>query len=102
MRPIIVDKMKQIFVQLLLLLSLGAWAQSEPTKVVVFDIKEEAGGGLVFWYPKGYLLRETIENYWKDLHRRNGYEVIMVEKNPSIGGTMAQLDKTFPTMDCSI
>jgi len=32
----------------------------------------------------------------------NGYEVVMVEKAPSIGGTMAQLDKTFPTMDCSI
>ena len=32
----------------------------------------------------------------------NGFEVILVEKRPSIGGTMAQLDKTFPTMDCSI
>ena len=32
----------------------------------------------------------------------NGYDVIMVEKDASIGGTMAQLDKTFPTMDCSI
>jgi len=32
----------------------------------------------------------------------SGYEVVLVEKNPSIGGTMAQLDKTFPTMDCSI
>lgn len=32
----------------------------------------------------------------------NGYEVVMVEKKPSIGGLMAQLDKTFPTMDCSI
>jgi heterodisulfide reductase subunit A len=31
-----------------------------------------------------------------------GYKVYLVEKNPSIGGTMAQLDKTFPTMDCSI
>jgi heterodisulfide reductase subunit A-like polyferredoxin len=31
-----------------------------------------------------------------------GYDVIMVEKQPSIGGVMAQLDKTFPTMDCSI
>ena len=30
-----------------------------------------------------------------------GYEVYLVEKNPSIGGRMAQLDKTFPTMDCS-
>jgi heterodisulfide reductase subunit A len=32
----------------------------------------------------------------------NGYEVVLVEKQPSIGGIMAQLDKTFPTMDCSI
>ncbi len=32
----------------------------------------------------------------------NGYDVVMVEKSPSIGGVMAQLDKTFPTMDCSI
>jgi threonyl-tRNA synthetase len=43
----------------------------------LFDIKDEAGGGLVFWYPKGYLLRETIENFWKDEHRRRGYEIIM-------------------------
>lgn len=32
----------------------------------------------------------------------NGYEVVMVEKSPSVGGIMAQIDKTFPTMDCSI
>jgi len=31
-----------------------------------------------------------------------GIETIMVEKEPSIGGLMAQLNKTFPTMDCSI
>ncbi len=31
-----------------------------------------------------------------------GFEVIMVEREPSIGGRMAQLDKTFPTLDCSI
>ncbi len=43
----------------------------------LFDIKEEAGGGLVFWYPKGYRLRETIENFWKEEHRRRGYEIIM-------------------------
>ena len=30
-----------------------------------------------------------------------GYEVDIVEKTPSIGGRMAQLDKTFPTLDCS-
>ncbi len=31
-----------------------------------------------------------------------GHQVYLVEKHPTIGGTMAQLDKTFPTMDCSI
>jgi heterodisulfide reductase subunit A len=31
-----------------------------------------------------------------------GFKVYMVEKWPSIGGHMAQLDKTFPTNDCSM
>ncbi|MDR1920163.1 MAG: FAD-dependent oxidoreductase, partial [Candidatus Adiutrix sp.] len=31
-----------------------------------------------------------------------GYYVYMVEKSPAIGGRMAQLDKTFPTNDCSM
>ncbi len=31
-----------------------------------------------------------------------GHQVYLVEKEPSIGGIMASLDKTFPTMDCSI
>lgn len=30
-----------------------------------------------------------------------GYEVDIVEKSPTIGGKMAQLDKTFPTLDCA-
>jgi len=30
-----------------------------------------------------------------------GYQVYLVERDPSIGGHMAQLDKTFPTLDCS-
>ncbi len=30
-----------------------------------------------------------------------GHEVILVEREPTIGGRMAQLDKTFPTLDCS-
>ncbi len=30
-----------------------------------------------------------------------GYEVVIVEREPSLGGHMAQLDKTFPTLDCS-
>ena len=31
-----------------------------------------------------------------------GFKVYLVEKSPMIGGKMAQLDKTFPTMDCSL
>jgi heterodisulfide reductase subunit A len=30
-----------------------------------------------------------------------GHEVVLVEREPTIGGRMAQLDKTFPTLDCS-
>ena len=30
-----------------------------------------------------------------------GYQVILVEREASIGGKMTQLDKTFPTMDCA-
>ena len=32
----------------------------------------------------------------------SGFKVYLVEKGPSIGGHMAQLDKTFPTNDCSM
>jgi heterodisulfide reductase subunit A-like polyferredoxin len=32
----------------------------------------------------------------------SGYLVHLVEKSPAIGGVMAQLDKTFPTNDCSM
>jgi heterodisulfide reductase subunit A len=32
----------------------------------------------------------------------SGYYVYLVEKTPSIGGLMVQLDKTFPTNDCSM
>jgi heterodisulfide reductase subunit A2 len=32
----------------------------------------------------------------------SGYFVYLVEKSPAVGGAMAQLDKTFPTTDCSM
>lgn len=32
----------------------------------------------------------------------DGFDVCLIEKSPSIGGHMAQFDKTFPTMDCSL
>jgi heterodisulfide reductase subunit A len=32
----------------------------------------------------------------------SGYFVYLVERSPSIGGAMSQLDKTFPTNDCAM
>ena len=43
----------------------------------LFSIQEEAGSGLVFWHPKGALIRKLIEDYWKDEHLANGYELVV-------------------------
>lgn len=43
-----------------------------------FDIYyEEAGAGLVFYHPKGALLRTLIENYEKQEHLRRGYQIVI-------------------------
>lgn len=34
----------------------------------LFSIQEDAGGGLVFWHPKGSIVRNLIETYWKEEH----------------------------------
>jgi len=45
-------------------------------KLDLFSIQEDAGGGLVFWHPKGSKIRSNIEDFWKDAHRRNGYDIV--------------------------
>jgi threonyl-tRNA synthetase len=35
-----------------------------------------AGGGLVFWHPKGSRVRHVIETFWKELHLARGYELV--------------------------
>jgi len=42
----------------------------------LFSIQEEAGGGLVFWHPRGAIIRNLIESFWKDTHAQNGYESV--------------------------
>jgi threonyl-tRNA synthetase len=42
----------------------------------LFSIQEDAGGGLVFWHPKGAQIRNIIENYWKQEHEKAGYEFL--------------------------
>ncbi|MFM7601226.1 MAG: threonine--tRNA ligase [Pseudanabaena sp.] len=42
----------------------------------LFSIQEDAGGGLVFWHPKGAIIRNAIETFWKETHVQNGYELV--------------------------
>lgn len=63
----------------------------EPLKVQKIGVVQEAlvvGGGIA-----GIQASLDLANM--------GFKVYLVEKEPTIGGRMAQLDKTFPTLDCS-
>ncbi|WP_017292949.1 threonine--tRNA ligase [Geminocystis herdmanii] len=42
----------------------------------LFSIQEDAGGGLVFWHPKGAMMRYLIEDYWRKAHLDSGYELL--------------------------
>ncbi len=41
----------------------------------LFDVFEE-GPGFPFFFPKGMILRNTLEDYWREIHRKHGYEEI--------------------------
>jgi threonyl-tRNA synthetase len=45
-------------------------------KLDLFSIQEDAGGGLVFWHPKGSKIRRLIEDFWKDAHVEDNYDVV--------------------------
>ena len=42
----------------------------------LYSIHEEAGAGLIYWHPKGARIRSEIENFWREAHLKNGYEVL--------------------------
>ena len=42
----------------------------------LFTVSDMVGPGLILWQPKGALARRLIEDYWKDEHYRNGYELL--------------------------
>ncbi|MGD9940204.1 MAG: threonine--tRNA ligase [Clostridia bacterium] len=48
----------------------------------LFSTHEEAGPGLIYWHPKGARFRVELENWWRDEHYRNGYELLFT---PHIG-----------------
>jgi heterodisulfide reductase subunit A len=72
--------------------AVGRIALVEPVKIKEVELEEKIlviGGGVAGLTAAIDLAEE-------------GYEVHLVEKTPTIGGGMAQLDRTFPTDDCSI
>ena len=42
----------------------------------LFSLQEDAGGGLVFWHPKGARVRKVMEDYWRQRHVEGGYELL--------------------------
>ncbi len=42
----------------------------------LFSLHENVGGGLVFWHPKGGRVRTVIEDFWRERHLANGYEIV--------------------------
>ncbi|NPV71547.1 MAG: threonine--tRNA ligase [Firmicutes bacterium] len=42
----------------------------------LFSMHEEGGPGLIYWHPKGGLVRQLIEDFWRHEHRRRGYDIV--------------------------
>jgi len=47
----------------------------------LFHITNEVGAGLVLWMPKGAIIRNEIENFWREEHIKNGYELREILKS---------------------
>lgn len=43
----------------------------------LFTINEKAGSGLILWHPKGATIRRIIEDFWKEEHLKNDYELVI-------------------------
>ncbi len=71
----------------------------------LFSFQEEAGPGLVFWHPKGALVRKIIEDFMKDLLLKNGYDLVNTPHIAKInlwqtsGHTEFYRESMYPTMD---
>ncbi len=48
----------------------------------LFSTHEEAGSGLIYWHPKGARVRVAIEDFWREEHFNNGYDLLFT---PHIG-----------------
>jgi threonyl-tRNA synthetase len=42
----------------------------------LFSVHDEVGPGLIFWHPNLATIRATIEDFWRDVHRKRGYQFV--------------------------
>jgi threonyl-tRNA synthetase len=48
----------------------------------LYSVSEDVGPGLILWHPKGAVVREQLENYWRREHRARGYDLVF---SPHVG-----------------
>src|SRR5579872_6333942 len=46
-------------------------------ELALFSVQEEAGGGLIFWHPKGAIIRGIVENFIREGLRERGYQPVV-------------------------
>ena len=64
----------------------------------LFSIHEEAGPGMIYWHPKGGRIRQAVEDYWREVHRRDGYEMLTPRTSERAGsGRRAGTSTSTPT-----
>jgi threonyl-tRNA synthetase len=71
----------------------------------LFSIHEEAGAGLVYWHPKGALIRNLIEDFWRSEHFKRGYDIVNIPHLAKVdlwrtsGHLEYYRDSMYPPMD---
>ncbi len=71
----------------------------------LYSTHEEGGTGLIYWHPRGALVREIIEDFWRTVHRDRGYEIVYTPHiaKKDLWETSGHLDtfweEMYPPMD---
>jgi len=68
----------------------------------LFSIHEEAGPGLVCWHPKGATVRRIIEEFWKEVHIKRGYEIIYTPHIAKLGLWKTSATGSFIKIICTV
>ena len=70
----------------------------------LFSTHQIVGSGLIHWHPKGGVIRDTVERFWKDEHQKRGYSLVYSPHIASdnlyaISGHLEKYDAIYSPMD---